>query len=99
MQKRLKKALLAQPQSVVAAQPLSVSEKLEKLRTEMPSASYIRQAGLIPGILPISQATLWRWVSKGEFPKPVKLSSRVTAWRVADVSKWLMEKKSESCKN
>lgn len=95
MQKRLKKALLAQPQTVVATPPLSVSEKLERLKVEMPSASYNRQAGLIPGILPISQATLWRWVSKGEFPKPVKLSPRITAWRVADVSRWLADRQSE----
>jgi predicted DNA-binding transcriptional regulator AlpA len=39
--------------------------------------------------LPLSAATLWRMVAAGSFPKPVKLSSRVTAWRVADVRMFL----------
>ena len=43
-----------------------------------------RKAGKI-GLLPISRSTWWEWVSAGKAPKPVKLSSRVTAWRTADV--------------
>jgi prophage regulatory protein len=43
-----------------------------------------RKAGKI-GLLPISRSTWWEWVSTGKAPKPVKLSSRVTAWRTADV--------------
>lgn len=44
--------------------------------------------GVAP-ILPVSNATLWRRVKEGTFPKPVKLSERVTAWRVEDVRQWL----------
>ena len=43
-----------------------------------------RKAGKI-GLLPISRSTWWEWVSAGKAPKPVKLSSRVTAWRTSDV--------------
>lgn len=39
--------------------------------------------------LPFSAATLWRKVRDGSFPKPVRLSERVTAWRVGDVRAWL----------
>ena len=39
--------------------------------------------------LPFSAATLWRKVQAGTFPKPVRLSERVTAWRVGDVRAWL----------
>jgi len=28
-------------------------------------------------------------VKAGTFPKPTKLSSRVTAWRVADIRDWM----------
>lgn len=45
-----------------------------------------------PGLVPFSSATLWRKVGDGTFPKPVKLSERVTAWRVEDVRRWLDEK-------
>lgn len=55
----------------------------------LPDTGYLRQAQLIPHVVPISSATLWRGVVSGKFPKPVKLSERVTAWRVGDVRKWL----------
>jgi predicted DNA-binding transcriptional regulator AlpA len=63
----------------------------------LPDAAYIREAQLVqspkrPGsvsILPFSSPTLWRKVNAGTFPKPVKLSTRVTAWRVADVRAWM----------
>ncbi|WP_442782289.1 helix-turn-helix transcriptional regulator [Collimonas fungivorans] len=50
---------------------------------------YIRQKQLIPGIVPISAATLWRWVAAGKFPAPIKLGERVTAWLSVDVQRWL----------
>ena len=36
-------------------------------------------------LIPISPATIWRWVRAGRFPKPVKLGPGVTAWRGADL--------------
>ena len=56
---------------------------------ELPATGYVRQSQLIPGPVPFSSATLWRRVKEGTFPKPVKLSERVTAWRVEDVRQWL----------
>lgn len=41
------------------------------------------------GLLPFSDSTLWRKVVAHEFPAPVKLSDRVTAWRVEDVRAWM----------
>ena len=63
----------------------------------MPDGAYIREAQLVPipkrpGIpvpLPFSAPTLWRKVREGTFPKPVKLSDRVTAWNVGTVRAWL----------
>lgn len=55
----------------------------------LPASGFIRQAQLIPRVVPFSSATLWRHCSRGLFPKPVKLSERVTAWRVGDVREWL----------
>lgn len=59
---------------------------------KLPQSQYIRQSQLIPFIVPFSSATLWRKVKAGEFPKPVKLSERITAWRVAEISEWLESK-------
>jgi prophage regulatory protein len=37
-----------------------------------------------PGILPVSPATIWRWVRDGKFPKPFKIGC-ITAWYAADI--------------
>ena len=55
----------------------------------LPGTGYVRQAQLIPDIVPFSSATLWREVKAGRFPAPVKLSQRVTAWRVEDIRAWM----------
>jgi predicted DNA-binding transcriptional regulator AlpA len=55
----------------------------------LPETGYIRQSQLIPFIVPFSGPTLWRKVKAGTFPNPVKLSSRVTAWKVEEVRAWL----------
>ncbi len=39
--------------------------------------------------LPFSHATLWRRVSAGTFPKPVKISAKITAWKAEDVRNWI----------
>ena len=55
----------------------------------LPATGYVRQAQLIPDIVPFSSATLWREVNAGLFPPPVKLTQRVTAWRVEDIREWM----------
>lgn len=62
----------------------------------LPSTGYVREAQLVTkkgrqGIIPFSPATLWRKVASGEFPKPVKLSVGVTAWKVEDVRAWMAQ--------
>lgn len=61
-----------------------------------PESCFLREAQLVPHMIPVSPATLWRWVREGAFPKPVRLSSRVTAWRVEDVQAWMQSRKPET---
>lgn len=49
---------------------------------------YLRQRQLLEH-LPVSPATLWRMVARGDFPKPIKLSERVTCWLWSDVEAYL----------
>lgn len=89
MQKRLKRAIFSDVKThEEKIEPATPIEKLTELRALMPQAGYIRQAGLLL-IIPVSPATLWRWVKKKNFPQPQKLSPRVTAWRIEDVLRWL----------
>ena len=37
---------------------------------------------------PLSPASLWRKVKDGTFPKPIKLSAGITAWRNSDLLEW-----------
>lgn len=39
----------------------------------------------IPPIIPVSKSTWWAGVKTGRFPSPVKLSPRITAWRVSEI--------------
>jgi hypothetical protein len=63
-------------------------------------SAYIRESQLVqspkrtctPAPLPFSAPTLWRKVKAGTFPQPVKLSERVTAWRVGAVRAWMLSK-------
>lgn len=60
---------------------------------KQPTARYVRLKRLIAEYVPVSEATIWRWVTEGTFPKPIKLHDRVTAWLVKDVESWLESKK------
>lgn len=62
----------------------------------LPASGYVRQAQLVPHIVPISPATLWRRVRDGSFPAPVKLSARVTAWRAEDIRRWMQSRTDEA---
>lgn len=54
-----------------------------------PLPKYLRLAQLVPDVVPVSRATIWRWVKSGTFPAPIKLAERVTAWKLEDVLAWL----------
>lgn len=62
---------------------------------DLPDSASIRQCELIrsggnpAAPLPFSAPTLWRKVKAGTFPKPTKLSTRVTAWQVGQVRAWM----------
>ena len=58
--------------------------------TTLPVDGYVRQARLL-AIIPICKTTLWDWVKKDKFPKPVKLNKTITAWKASDIRKWMDE--------
>ncbi len=61
--------------------------------SSLPETGYLRlsqivgdkKAGIAP-IYPVSKSTWWHGVKTGRFPSSVKLSPRITAWRVEDIN-------------
>lgn len=43
-----------------------------------------------PGLLPVSPATVWRWVRDGKFPAPFKLGEGTTVWDAARVEAFIV---------
>lgn len=37
----------------------------------------------------LSRSTVYEWMRRGEFPQPVRLGSRMVAWRESDIAAWL----------
>jgi len=37
------------------------------------------------GVYPVSPSTWWAGIKAGRYPQPIKLGSRITAWRVEDI--------------
>jgi prophage regulatory protein len=35
-----------------------------------------------------SPSSVYRWISEGLFPPPIKIGPRAVAWRIADVEEW-----------
>lgn len=44
----------------------------------------------IPALIPISSSAWWQGVRDGKYPPAIKLSERVTAWKVEDI-RYLIE--------
>lgn len=55
--------------------------------SDLPKTGFLRlRAILAPvGPIPVSKSTWWQGIKDGRFPKPLKLSKRVTVWRVEDI--------------
>ncbi|NWK79808.1 AlpA family transcriptional regulator [Aquitalea sp. LB_tupeE] len=56
----------------------------------LPATGFVRLADLRQ-IIPFSDSTVWRRVKNSTFPAPIRLSERVTAWRVEDIRKFLAD--------
>lgn len=55
--------------------------------SELPVDGYMRLKQIVRpnGPLPISKSSFWAGVKSGKFPKPRKISPRVTVWRAKDI--------------
>lgn len=71
-----------------------LEEIAQKNKTNgFPSVGYVRLKQIVgpAGPLQISRSGFWAGVKSGKFPKPLKISPRVTVWRAEDIHALLAE--------
>jgi predicted DNA-binding transcriptional regulator AlpA len=51
---------------------------------ELPKTGLLRIKQVLR-FVPVSRSNWWAGVKSGRYPKPLKLSERVTVWRAADI--------------
>jgi prophage regulatory protein len=44
----------------------------------------------------LSRTTIYRLISQGSFPAPIKLGPNSSGWLVSDINDWIMARKIES---
>lgn len=43
----------------------------------------------------LSRSTIYDWMKKGTFPKPVALGARMVGWRTSSIAEWLMTRETK----
>jgi len=86
------------PTKPTATAPAATTAPTQFVFDALPDSAWLRESQLVRSPknpdsaiapLPFSAPTLWRKVKDGTFPKPHKLSTRVTAWKVSQVREWM----------
>jgi predicted DNA-binding transcriptional regulator AlpA len=67
----------------------------KEIQTRLPATGFVRLPQIL-AVLPIGKSTWWLKVKNGEYPKPVKLGPRTTAWRAEEV-RALLDRLGEGC--
>ena len=69
--------------------PPKVAKRLQK-RIALPEDddAFVRLP-VVLGVFPVGETTWWNGIKAGKFPRPIRISHRVNAWRVADIRKLL----------
>ena len=60
------------------------------IKTILPETGFVRLRTVL-SVIPVSKSTWWAGVKNGRFPKAVKLSKGVTAWRIEDIRNLITE--------
>ncbi len=40
----------------------------------------------------VAPSTIWAWVRRGKFPKPIKLGANTTVWNATDIEAWVQSR-------
>lgn len=62
---------------------MSKDSKIPELEN-LPNEGLLRVAQVLR-FIPVSRSHWWKLVAEGRYPRPIKLSERVTVWRASDI--------------
>jgi len=68
---------------------MSKDSKIHEIE-ELPLTGLLRIKQVLR-FVPVSRSNWWEGVRIGRYPKPLKLSERVTVWRAADIQRLVKE--------
>ena len=66
----------------------------ESLKPEPIKADSLLSVKDLKTLLGLGESTIWQWVRKGKFPKPIKLSKTLSRWKQSKVEAWINEQSS-----
>lgn len=50
----------------------------------------------LSALLGISYSTVWRMQKRGDFPRPIQISTQAVGWRLADIEAWIAAREARS---
>lgn len=88
---RASRALLA-----YGVDPLSLSKEGKRMDevTQSPLQKFLRRQEVV-AVTGLPTSTIYEQMSKGLFPKPVRLSPRLVGWLQSDIAKWQQDRIAE----
>lgn len=69
--------------NIIRGQRMSRDSKIPDL-TNLPDTGLLRIKQVLK-FIPVSRSHWWQGVKEGRYPQPMKLSTRVTVWKVSDI--------------
>ncbi len=78
------------PKTISIPATTMVAPLASRAAPALPETGFLRQPQVL-AFVPISKSTLWRRIQARTFPEPLKLSQRVTVWRVEDIRRWIAQ--------
>ena len=55
----------------------------------MDTQPQILRIGAVTERTGLARSTVYKWISRGQFPRPVKLGARAVGWHRSDIEAWI----------
>jgi len=63
--------------------------------TYTPETERLINVQTVASMLGTGKSTIWRWVSNGMLPEPVRLGMRTTRWKLSEINQFISDQTSQ----